>query len=426
MRIETIHGRKVAFGLQWVDGSQGRDGAIASVYGFDGERPSRVYVTREARDGRNENIGVGAIADRVSGKLYSAAAAIASIDRDGFYVLPIAGGAALWFCGIQNGLVVPRTDVALDADSRIADLVKRAAAARLPVVLDDTLLGTPTAAAFADATTMDVAGIIGRAKIESMTSVGRNPLKVVLVVGTVAVVAMGLSIAYFSHPNRASRAGADAQALRQQQEQTYLSNVKQEIGAYPNSSRWAVTALRDAYRVFPPYTAGWELTKIDCQPASCVAEYRHQGNDGYALSPLVSAFGEGNVSTVQLGQSVLVTLPLTTPVAAVDEGWLRSLKPAYMAYADWLGSIPETMAGGIAQNPVPAVDLGQKYQAAAAGMPPLFAETTQVVDASFLDASLLGALAARGSVGGFRITHVVWSPSPDTPGWQITWSRVHG
>lgn len=426
MRIETIQGRQVAFGLQWVDGAQGREGALANVYGFDGERPSRVYVTREARDGRNENLGVGDVANRVPGKLYSAAAAIASIGKDGFYVLPIAGGAALWFCGIRNGSVVPRTDVALDADSRVADLVKFAAAGRLPVVLDDTLLGTPVAAAFAASTAMDIVSVIGGAKIEPLVSAGRSPLKAVLVVGIVAVVALGLSVAYFSRPNHASQSAADAQVLRQQRQQAYISNVKREIGAYPDSSQWAETALRAAYRAFPPYVAGWEITKIDCQPASCVAEYRHQGNDGYALSPLVNAFGEGNVSTGQLGQRVLVTLPLSTSVESVDERWLRSLKPAHMAYADWLGSIPETMAGGIAQSPMPAADLGQKFQGAEAGMPPLFVETVQVVDAAFLDASLLGAVVSRGSVGGFRVTHLIWSPSPETPGWQITWSRVHG
>lgn len=426
MQIETLGARNFAFGLKWVDDAASREAVLASAYGFDEERPATIFLSRAPGDGQAEAIGVGGLSEHVKGKIYSAAAAVAAMGKDGFFVLPLSDGEKLWFVGVRNGAVVSRTDVTTEAESQLAAVSRLAEASQLPVFLDDTLAGTPVAAGFRGFESMDIIGGIAHSSIKPMVPAEGKPLLAALVVSVVVLVVLGGFAFHFYNVSHTGQSTADAEAQRQQRMQTYITAVKKSIGEYPSDSVWAMKAMHEAERQLPPFLAGWSIVKVECQPNGCVAEYQHQGSDGYSVSPLIGLFGQTNVEMTQLGQRLTVTLPLSTQVASVDQHWLRGLQEPHTSFADWVGRVPETMLGGKVLTPKPSADLGKQFMGKQAGMPPLFMDQAVVGDNSYLDTATLAAIVNGGSAGGFRITQFAWSADPASPGWQVTWSRVHG
>jgi hypothetical protein len=415
MQIETIGLHRVAFGLSWVSLDGGIHEAIEGAFGFEDERPRFIYLTRGARRTSDATVGIAGLAKQESRRMVSAAQVVAGIGRDGFYAL-LLDDDTLWYCGVQNGSVIAATDVVAPRESGAEQVAALSAGLDLPVFAD-----AQCADAFASAEVVDIHGVIAHTKVPPLYLRGANRTRVLVVAAIVAAGVMGFVL--LGHPRGGQGDQASQEALRQQQIETFVMQAKGSIGVYTEDDAWPVTALRKVQRVAPPAIAGWEVSKVECLPSGCRIDYQHEGDGAFALSPLVELFGSDAVAMVRLGEQVTVTVPLETPIVPVSEGWLRTRLPSAVPFADWLGRVPDSMAGGkIAGTPL----VNHLDQGAALGIRPVTVEQATVGADGYLDVSALANVIERGAVFGFRPARLVWIPSPSKPGWTISWSRVHG
>lgn len=415
MQIETIGLRRVAFGLLWVPLDGGIPDAIESAFGYEEERPRFIYLTRSARRASDATVGIAGLAKQESRRPVSAAQVVAGIGRDGFYALLLDDGS-LWYCGVQNGSVIADTDVVAPRESGAEQVATLAAGLDLPVFVD-----SQCADVFPGAEVVDIHGVIAHTKVSPLYLRGGNRTRALVVAAIVGVGAIGFMLLGHSRSGQADQASQEA--LRQQQVETFVMQARGSIGVYTDDAAWPVLALRKVQRVAPPAIAGWEVAKVECLPNGCRIDYQHEGDGAFALSPLVTLFGSDAVAMVRLGELVTVTVPLQTPVVPVSEGWLRSRLPSDVPFADWLGRVPESMAGGrIAGTPL----VNHLDQGAAVGIRPVTVEQATVSGDTYLDVPALASVIERGAVFGFRPARLIWIPSPSKPGWTISWSRVHG
>lgn len=426
MEILTLGRRNVAFGLSWAErGNEAMDDVARDALSIpDDVALSRVFVTPFSR--RTEAatpIGFLALPEDVRGPVYSAAQAVATLGRDGLYVMAMADdGATLWFCGVRSGKVLVGFDEIAPAGDVAGKVMAMSATLKLPIFLDTGLLGHGVFSALTAPGDLNVRSLVAQAKLTPLKRVGVNTK--VLAAASAALVAALIGLFVLSSTRERPADTSQARAARD----SYVSGVRGTLGAYPVDGAWALAALARAEHDLPPELAGWKIKSVDCDPTHCEAEYeRLAPNAAYAVSPFFDRFGTTSVSVLPDGQKLKVTLTLGgISTQRVDESWLRRQSPARTRFLDWLGAIPRTMIGGTLATPPVITQIDQSLGGTAAGMPPLVREQVSVNGSFFLTYGALRYIVANAAVNGFVIARLKWSPTLTSPSWNIAWSRIHG
>lgn len=426
MHIQSIGRRQFAFGMTWTERKGvDLDEAAREALRLSDEAPlGRVRTTARSRRGKNAAGAAGFLQldDGQRGAVFSAAEALASRFEDGLFVMSMADGENLWFCGVRDHTVLVGYDSIAPAEDVVGKVLAMSSVLKLPLYVEADLLTHPAFVGGDRCTELAIADAIAKAKIKPLARMGVNPA-LLGVVG--AVVAVGVAYVVFSGPSQDTQE-VSPEEQRQQSISAYVEQAKTSIGAYAADSTWALEALRTMEREMPPALAGWHVATFACDPTQCLVEYARAGSGAYAVSPFTERFGVQSVALNQDGKSLVVSRPLSLPRVEVTEDWLRQLQPADVVLADWLGRIPLGMDGGSVSG-VPVVNqLDQSLGGSAIGMPKLVMEQVSVNGSSFLGARPLASIVEQGAAGGFRIARFTWSPNIESPSWNITWSRVHG
>lgn len=426
MEILTLGKRNVAFGMNWAErGSDGLDDLARDALAIRDDVPlKRAYVTPFTRKiEASTPIGFLTLPEGVHGHVYSAAQAIATLGRDGLYVMAMSDDmSTLWFCGVRGGTVLAGFDAIAPAGEVAGKVMAMSAALKLPIFLDTGLLGHAAFTGLKAPSDLGISGIIAQAKLKPLRIVGVNTKTVALVAAVVFAGFVGFLLLKLLHHRPVETSQAQLAM------DNYVNGARGSLGAYPVDSRWALTTLARAEHDLPPALSGWKIAAVDCDPTHCDADYeRLDPTVAYAVSPFFDRFGTTAVKVTPDGQKLTVTLSLTdVSTQNINEVWLRNQQPAKTPFVDWLGSIPRVMIGGTLATPPVITQLDQSLGGPAAGMPPLVREQVSVNGSFFLTYGALQFIVTNAAVNGFVITHLKWSPTTTSPSWNIAWSRVHG
>ena len=460
MKVETIGKRQFVFGMQWVPL---RDGASEDIQhalgGAVDVGESLIYQTvlkpapaskkklrRASRKATGPAKRKGAAIDEdpshVSDKgapetavvdeqdsgvvgffvaeskfkaIYSAAASVAALKKDGLYVVALDEDMA-WYCGISGGVIVPATDVVGPSETIVETVKAMSHGLGLQVWADPVL-------EVAESTDFALDSALSATKPTPLKSLsgGVSPVTIVLAIGVVG------GLAFFGYtalkPARPKLTPTQQQA---QLRARYVSSVGRKLSTYPASSGWVMRAYMKSRRSLPSIVAGWALNGVSCTPASCQAHYAVIHGSAFAISPLLARFGS-RVHMLRNGHSLNVSMPLHTPIQHVDEAFVRSVPHTRVPFMDWIGMVPVTIAGATIKGHVLTQNLGHIYNSSGAGMPALVLEQASIQGAGFIGPSDVLDAVAAGSRGGFRPIQFAWSPGVGAvpASWRMTWERVH-
>lgn len=427
MRIETVGKRQYAFGLAWSEGSR-KPGKVA----FDTQRASLAAAKRAhyyyciLQSGGHFGLGGVVLQTRAKGKLYSYAGTLARTQQDGLYVAALDANT-LWFCVIQNGMVVPETDV---VDSRPAVLA-RIAEYRSLLNLDaesihaseDVVLPGGSQPFDADAAALVTGPLALRLQSSPMALVA----PAIVVVALVLAVIVGLKF-YKIH-----EAEVQHQIVTEQQRQTAITNYKNSVHAalsgFPASAGWAAGAVAASFARFPAFMDGWYLSEVRCVPSGCDGTYKPLTPDGPRLvSPFRDRFGSAHVSISPRGDELKIHFAITTAMVAVTEGLLHQPPMSGMSLLDWTGLVPVYVGSARGVPHVTAVNLAATGGGSQVGYPPLMTETVGLQGVAPIAVALPQVLAWSAK-GAFKATVVQFTPGFGTSGaskWSITVERIHG
>lgn len=431
MQLKTFGKRQFAFGLNWivahdnlvdeVEAAVGPTVDLSQSYVYHAQiKPVRRRKGKAASAVDESVVEAGfsvgfVVSEQRIKATFSAAEAFARSGRDGLFVAEL-DDTTLWFCGIRAGSVVPSTDQVGTAES-IRDRVLALSAGLDLVIFSAGECGIDSAEPFA------IEAILAEAKLKPMSRLrrGGNPFLPVLAI----VVVGGLCALGYKVLNPPQPTLSPAQ-VQEQMRANYVASVSGLIKTYPTEKQWVIDAYWQARSQFPPFMEGWALDGVSCTPASCEAMYSVEKDKPFVVSPMARRFGQ-RFRLLKDGHSATVVLPLQTTIVPVTEHFLRTLPRTGMALMDWVGLVPVSMAGAKVNGQILDSDLGKKFNAAGAGMPPLVMEQVAIKSLSYLDDRQLVDVVVAGTRGHFTPVQMAWSfgEGKVPASWRMTWSRLH-
>jgi len=308
--------QRYAFGLQWEELEIGRTPAVA-FRERAGKDASGLHAVLRHADGHKV---MGCVVSPPKGTWYSAAQALAVHGQDGIYVMPLndAGERALWYVMIQDGLVVPSTDVVGPPDAIVAAVDEMRHLASSPLYCAE--MGS----AWDDAEPFDFESILSGLKLKPLTPIGKGGQAQMLAVVVLAL-AIGGGIWYVMQPPKVDDAKVRAEQAWQARN-AYLTSLRSAVQT-PADTGWIVDAWTQARGVFPAVVSGWYLHTIHCTSTQCLATYRAPEGGVRATAPVRAQFAARADITIQTppnDQNILtVQLPLTVPLLSwSDDQWL--------------------------------------------------------------------------------------------------------
>lgn len=435
MQLHRIGKRNYAFGLTWLVVRENTMEAIEATQ--NGEISGLVYevtLTGPAAAGGSEVpvrsrfpwrkrmpagervVGFTIVEDRLSGDVYSYAAGLAALGRDGLYVAPLSDNA-YWYCGIQNGVVISNTDATglPDAVRTIVENLSQIFGLQIYAAAGIDIDG---------ASNFDFEKALESSKERPLRVLrkGASPVAPILATGIIALLGFGgYRLAYPPQPKLTPE---QQQALARQ---SYVSSVQSTVKDLPVDADWVLTAFLRARDSLPPFVSGWDLAGVTCEPRLCKALYTTDGRDTFAVSPLIERFGP-RVTFSADGHTATVAMPQDTAMQAITEQYLRALPVKVPPFLDWVGSVPLHMGGAKIDGQLFTNDLSARFNAAAAAMPALTMEQASIKAEFAPDRILLGEVVRAGSRGGYVPVKFAWSMGAGhvPASWRMTWTRLHG
>jgi len=302
--------QRYAFGLQWEELDLGRTPALA-FRERAGKDAKGLHTVLTHQDGRKV---MGAAVSPPKGTWYSAAQALAALGQDGIYVMPLndRGERALWYVMIQDGLVVPSTDVVDAPDAVVAAVDELRHLANCPLYCAE--MGS----AWDDALPFDLEPLLTGLKLKPLSPIGNTGQGRTWMVLLLALAAGG-AVWYTTQPPKVDDAKMRAEQAWQART-AYLTSLRGAVQT-PADAGWIVDAWTQARSVFPPVVSGWYLHTIHCTTAQCLATYRAPEGDVRATVPVRARFASRDDISVQTLPNDQNTLTVRLPVAVSMQQW---------------------------------------------------------------------------------------------------------
>lgn len=422
MRLGTIGKRQFAFGLQWTELHDRVPAELARE--ALGTEIKGVYTTVKNKD----DLTVVGYAETpeggpsTKGALYSYAAALTAIGKDGIYVAPV-NVDRLWYVVIADGLVVPGTDQVLEVQSALTAVASMRSSFDLPVyVADDAEL------AIADAQRFNTEQAIAKAKVKPLRRLAQSSQWLGIVLLILVLVGIGFGAWYLFSDTPQEVVGPSAQEQAAELRAAYLVSVRGAVSTHPATGAWVTSAYRTAVKRLPPVIAGWRLEGVTCTPNGCSGTYVAVIGQPRAIAPVIKRFGKSAVAMLSDNNSM--TVKITTPPVKrtqwTDNQILTPL-PWPRAASDVAGRLPLYFADIALDGRISVVNLNTKFQAPLDANP-LARETIAIKQASALEITQLNSVAAYFAQAGFVATALAASGGTgETPSaWRLEFQRLGG
>lgn len=415
MRIETLGKRKFAFGLTWVPADDGRPVDIVR----ETSTLTKAVYASVTNDESKTVVGYAPDEPTAKGKVYSYAAALASLGQDGVYVGPVDD--KLWYVAISKGLVVPATDQILEMDAALS-AIENIRSMGLPVIVME---GAPLP--LHAERVFDPERAVASIKAGQLRRMGAD--KADLIKGGIVVAGLvGLGVfgytTFIKKPDNSAELDAQTAA---QIRATYITTMQTAAAAIPADPAWVVRAYESSSQMLPAMLAGWRLEGATCTPASCVANYSLAQGTGYAVSPFYERFG-GAVQVLGDQRSLSVTLPLHQ-VAMIN--WPEATvfaPPAPIGRAlDAAGRVALRFSNVTQDGPVKTLMVSGNVQPPPLA-PAVVTDTIAVRQGEALDGIRLRGITSYFSDFGFAATTLAYSNGDGAAprAWRIEFTRIHG
>jgi len=400
MHVQTVGKRKVALGLKWVELEPGRSPAAAFKQ-MTAPKASGLHTVLTHADGRKV---MGVVESPPTGTFYSAAHALAASGQDGIYVMSVQqnGERALWYVVIQDGLVVPETDVIHPSDMCVAAVNDVRHISDLPLYCADQ------DSAWDDALYFDPDTVFSTANIKPLVAIGRTGQGKLLVL--LLVLATGGGLWYIMQPPKIDDAQLRAEQAWQARRQ-YLASLRVAVQS-PADSGWIVDVWSQSHGIFPPVVSGWHLQTLHCTTKQCLATYQAPDGQVRATTPVRTWFATWADVSVQIlpndQNTLTVRLPLTVPMQVWTDDQLLAPTAWMRPALDVAGRMGLYFAGLKQEGAVTTDPIGS-------GRPndanPLNQETIVLHQTMNLDAERLRSLVAWFGSEGFVVHQLLAVPS---------------